>query len=83
MTHDKTAKVVTLHTDAPAVKPKTEVRQYGVHRIYLSFDVSTKAWKWRAVIVKQFELVGNGPTLERAHRAAMKEIDKFLGVNVK
>ena len=82
MTRDSNNTVVTLHTGMPDVKPKTEVRQYGVHRIYLSFDVSTKAWKWKAMIVQKFELVGSGPTLDRAHRTAMKEIDKFLGVNV-
>jgi hypothetical protein len=77
---DKSSKVVTLHADKPlAVKAKTEMRQYGVHRIYLEFDVSTKAWRWRALIVKNFELVGSGPSIDRAHRAAIKAIDEFLG----
>jgi hypothetical protein len=78
---DDSKKVVTLHPASVHVTPKTTVKPYGVHRIYLEFDVRTKAWKWRAVIVKQFELVGTGPTLERAHRTAIKEIDKFLGVS--
>lgn len=75
--------IINFQERAMQVKPKQETRHHRGQRYVLEFDPRApidQCWVWHATVVREYEFIGNGATIEGAARNARKRIDFALRV---
>ena len=70
------------HKQGITVPPKSEARQYKGQRFTLLFKPTApvlERWAWHVRFTRTYDFVGSEPTLEKAAKAAQKQIDSMEG----